>query len=151
MSSEKLRKTVQLAARAEAFIWLSKKKANSEKVKHIPHGRLATQEYLSKPILSVEQSKFLFHLRSRMIFVRKNYSKMQKESTCPLCSTEEKTSSDSQEHLLECTKLTDNSSEISEQGLKYSDIFSQNSEKQAKMTIILENKYKRRKLLLASS
>ena len=76
---------------------------------------------------------------------------MHGESTYPLCSTEEKPLSDSQELLFECTQLTDTSSEISEQGLKYIDIFSQNSEKQAKMTIILETKYKRRRLLLASS
>ena len=147
MSHEKLQKTVQQSVKVAAFRWLSEKTSNSKKVKNIPHGRLEIVKYLSDPILSTSQAKFLFSLRSRMIFVRENYSKMQKETTCPLCSTEENPKTDSQEHLLECHKL-ENASEVSEVDVSYSDLFSENETKQARMTMILERKYNQRKLML---
>ena len=51
------------------------------------HVQLKMEQYLSSPILSVEQTKFLFHLRMKMLFLRTNYRNMQKEDYRPLCKT----------------------------------------------------------------
>ena len=83
-----------------------------------------------------------------MIFVRENYPNMQNDKSCPLCSTVENKLNDNQEHLLECIILNSASSDIREQEMSYSDIFSENQDKQAKITLILETKYNQRKRLL---
>ena len=83
-----------------------------------------------------------------MIFVRENYPNMQRENSCPFCSTEENPVSDSQEHLLECEYLKSTDSELCHLDGKYDDIFSENQVKQANMTILLESKYNARKKIL---
>ena len=148
MSKEKFKKQVQQTVESAAFQWLSHKKSNSKKVKDIHHGRLEIQKYLSQPVLSNFQTKLLFSLRAKMIFVRENYPNMQNDKSCPLCSTVENKLSDNQEHLLECIILNSGSSDIREQEMSYSDIFSENQDKQAKVTLVLETKYNQRKRLL---
>ena len=148
MSSDKLKDDVKKSVKVAAFKWLSDKKAKSKKVKDIHHGWLETEKYISNPILTINQSKLLFSLRSRMIFVRENYPNMQRENSCPFCSTEENPVSDSQEHLLECEYLKSTDSELCHLDGKYDDIFSENQVKQANMTILLESKYNARKKIL---
>ena len=73
---------------------------------------------------------------------------MKNDKSCPLCSTAENKLSDTQEHLLECIILNSGSTDIREQEMSYSDIFSENQDKQAKITLVLETKYNQRKSLL---
>ena len=148
VSTEKFKEQVQQKVVSAAFEWLSKKKEKSKKVKDIPHGRLEVQKYLSEPVLSNDQTKFLFNLRAKMIFVRENYPNMQSDKSCPLCSTDDRQPSDNQEHLLECSILNSSCFDITEQDSSYSDIFSDNQEKQAKITLLLETRYNQRKRLL---
>ena len=54
---------------------------------------------------------------------------------------------DSQEHLLFC-KESSSPGEIGENGVKYSDIFSDNKIKQANVTKLLEARYKKKKMEL---
>ena len=92
----------------------------------------------------------LVHLRSRMLFLRENYSHMYTDTFCRLCSKPGESVerfSDTQEHLLTCTMLN-SSSEISETGLMYRDIYGTDINKQAKMTILIESKYRKRNKLL---
>ena len=70
MSSDKLKDDVKKSVKVAAFKWLSDKKPKSKKVKDIHHGWLETEKYISNPILTINQSKLLFRLGSRMIFVR---------------------------------------------------------------------------------
>ena len=69
---------------------------------------------------------------------------MHKEDSCPLCPTipgQEK-SRDRQEHLLVC-KMLQCDNEIGQAGQSYNDIYSDNVQMQANVTLLLENKYKR--------
>ena len=71
---------------------------------------------------------------------------MQKEEFCPLCEKPGQKILDNQEHLLEC-KILSTASELTEQQLCYNDIYSDDLSKQEKITIVLEAKYKMRKML----
>ena len=81
-----------------------------------------------------------------MLFLRSNYKHMYDDEFCPLCSTKSSVERfrDNQEHLLSC-KMLCNTTDIRNIGVCYSDIFGQDQELQAKVTILLENKYKQRK------
>ena len=92
--------------------------------------------------------KFIFHARSRMLDVRENFkNKYTKTSTltkCPLGCAD----LDNQEHLLLCTKI-ENSSLISmKYQPNYQDLFSQASDKQIKIGIILQERLEKRKIIL---
>ena len=107
MSKAVFKAKVKKAAANEALKFLNKTKSELNKVKCVQHNKLEMQKYLSAPLISTDQSKFLFHLRSRMLFLKSNFRHMHKEDICPLCPTipgQEK-SRDSQEHLLVCKIL----------------------------------------------
>ena len=83
-----------------------------------------------------------------MINVRANYKHRQQDDSCPLCSSSggvEKRQ-DSQEHLLKC-KMLDVENEVIESDVKYEDIFGSILSKQTKITLLLKNRYKKRKEL----
>ena len=83
-----------------------------------------------------------------MLYLRANYPHMQYEQFCPLCTSEGKKVLDTQEHLLFCKQLISTCTDIIESQIKYEDIFSEDLEKQATASIILENRLTMRKKLL---
>ena len=63
------------------------------------------KEYLSTDKLSTSEKQLLFKLRTRKIPVKGNLSLMYKDDlSCRLCNTNQ---TESQEHLLSCSFLTD--------------------------------------------
>ena len=130
-----------------AFKWLSEEKLKLKKIKGIKHEKLEMQLYLSNPLVSIQTSKFLFHLRSKMVFVRANFRHMYKDEICQLCcQLPGQQSVDTQEHLLSCSKLNIDT-EVGKVGLDYENIFSSNLENQARITLLLESKFEKRKKL----
>ena len=72
---------------------------------------------------------------------------MYKDEFCPLCDTiRQEYFIDNQEHLLNC-KVVNETAEVTEIEVDYNDIFSENISKQEKITIILDNKFNKRKKL----
>ena len=72
---------------------------------------------------------------------------MYKNEFCPLCVIiRQEYFIDNQEHLLNC-KVVNETDEVAELEVEYNDIFSENISKQEKITIILENKFNKRKKL----
>ena len=137
---------VKQAASDLALNWLQLKKSGLKKVQNCHYKNLQMQEYLSSPHLSINQTKFLFHLRTRMFFLRSNYQHMYDDEYCPICSSisSGERFRDNQEHLLSCNMLC-NATDIENIGVCYSDLFGENQELQAKVTILIENKFKLRK------
>ena len=66
MTKEKFKAKVKLAAKKEALEWLNGQKQEFNKVKDIEHDQLEIQPYFNS---STKQKKFLFTLRSRMLFL----------------------------------------------------------------------------------
>ena len=149
MTKDKLKTLVNSAAEKEAFSWLLEKKEKSEKVKSISYTRLELQNYLAHPLLTIDQTKFLIAVRARMLFVRANYPNMQNEKFCPLCTTELEKVLDTQEHLLDCKIINLNCTEIIQSDIKYEEVFSDNLNKQAEVSLILENRFAMRKKLIS--
>ena len=149
MAKDKFKAKYKLPPKQEALEWLNGQKQELNKVKDIEHDQLEIQPYFNSSMLSTKQKKFLFTLRSRMLFVRCNFHHMFKDEFCPLCSKPgqgKKRFYDSQQHLLNCSMLNSSSS-VCELDMKYQDIFLTNRRKQDKMTLLLENIYQKRKLM----
>ena len=149
LTKDKLKTLVNSAAEKEAFSWLLEKKEKSEKVKSISYTRLELQNYLAHPLLTIDQTKFLIAVRARMLFVRANYPNMQNEKFCPLCTTELEKVLDTQEHLLDCKIINLNCTDIIQSDIKYEELFSDNVNKQAEVSLILENRFAMRKKLIS--
>ena len=150
MSEELFKSKVKDCVNKAAHNWLMEQKMKSKKIKDIQyeeHNKI--QDYLLSENLSVSQRKFLIHLRCKMVKVRSNYSGMYESKYCQLCSPPiliDQPLEDSQEHLMLCSSLSAN--EPIKENTHYSDIFSEDIEKQEYVTLILEQKFKLRKKLL---
>ena len=132
------------AASNEAFKWLNGEKLKLKKIQEIKYENLEMQPYLSNPLVSIQPLMFLFHLNSRMVFVRANYHHMYKDEICQLCcQLPGQQSRDTQQHLMECRTLN-SETELGQVGLDYEQIFSNNLQKQASVTLLMESKFKKR-------
>ena len=136
---EGFRHLVRKKTEEKALEHLNKVKSKHTKVMHIAHSKLSMQAYLEANQHSIQERKFLFALRSRMVDVRVNYRDKYFVTICPCCKMEE----DSQEHLLSCHMLVD-AGTIVRQSPDYQDLFSNNLERQLNITRILKNNFQRR-------
>ena len=125
------RKTEEMALK-----YLNKLKMKHSKVLHITHPMLEIQEYFEANDHNVQESKFLFLLRSRMVDVRTNYREKYFDTSCPCCGLEE----DTQEHLLRCYKLEETGC-IARTNLNYEDLFKSDVTNQLAISRILRTKF----------
>ena len=129
--------------------YLNEIKASHKKVSHILHKELKTQEYLkATENTDTKLAKFIFHARTRMLDVKENfrnrYSNERAQTTCALGCTEP----DTQQHLLFC-KILDNHNMIEKnEQPKYQDLFSENSQKQLVVAVILQNRFMKRRNMI---
>ena len=95
--------------RTAALKYLQNLQQTHTKVKHIKYEKLEVQKYLTSPLFSNEETKLLFALRTRTVEgVKSNFQNMYSGNLfCPLqCWGQgEPPISDTQQHLLTCTKL----------------------------------------------
>ena len=149
LSKNNFKNFVDKKIEARALNYLIEIKNKHSKVKHIKYTSLKLQNYLrSTEHVNMDIPKFIFHARSRMLDVRENfknkYTKTNTHTKCPLGCAE----LDNQEHLVLCTKI-ENSSLISmKYQPNYQDLFSQSSEKQIQIGIILQERLTKRKMIL---
>ena len=144
MSKDTFRTIVTAASEKKALEYLNKVKMKHSKVKHIKHQALELQTYL-KPenVRSVQDSKFIFHIRTRMLDVKNNFENKYRDLNCVACEKEVET----QEHILKCKKLIDENQLVGTLP-KYEDIFGANMEKISIISSIMKSCYNRRKMFL---
>ena len=98
-SKNKFKELVAKAITKMAFTYLLTEKAKLSKVSHIKYTEFKIQEYFAPNVTSLKSTKFLYHARSRILDVRKNYkNKYNGDLLCQVCG--DLSSSDDQEHLL---------------------------------------------------
>ena len=89
-------------------------------------------------------------MRINMLPVRGNFSKMYTNVICQLCAAagehDEVRFRDLQEHLINCKQLHSQGELIDNQS-KYDDIFSTDTIKQSNITILLEQRFRKKKKL----
>jgi hypothetical protein len=139
-----LKRTVE----EETLNYLNKLKSTHTKVLHIRHNRLELQKYLQPEFVqSIQLSKFTFQARTRMLDLRMNYKQMYKKEDlrCPLKCIQ----LDSQQHLLVCPKIENNRVTTPDSPV-YDDLFSEEVKKIIRAAIILEENFRKRKILSKS-
>ena len=146
MSVESFKNNVKKCVNDLAFNWLKTEKQRYKKIENLHHSSLSIQNYLTSGNLNIKQRKLLAHLRCKMVNVKMNYSKMHNNLLCLLCSEKGYEIEESQEHIIQCLSLC-NDSDIND-GTEYKDNIS--SRKFEKITFLFEHKLKIRDKLLKS-
>ena len=94
-----------------------------KKGKDLKYSKLKTNEYLISNKFTVQQSKLLFKIRSRMLAVKMNFKNKYKDNEvllqCKICNNGEM---DDQQHVISCPSIANNQNI----NFKYSDLFSEN-------------------------
>ena len=122
-----------------------KTRKNHTKVLHIKHSTLVMQDYLKPNGCSIEESKFTFSVRSKMLDVRTNYrgNYGKGDTLCTVCVQDENT----QQHLLVCDELSTPNGVVKEVP-SYEELFGDDLEKRLTISRILRQNYKIRKDIL---
>ena len=130
----------------EAFKYLLKKKNGDtetrghSKVAHIEYKRLEMQNFLRPNGVSIQDAKFIFLVRTRMLDIKANFQNSHANMLCIACKEEDET----QEHLLQCKVLSDENTVVEELP-EYGNLFGENLEKQITVAQILNTNFKKRK------
>jgi hypothetical protein len=114
----------------KCFEYLICEKKKKNKVKHIKYEKHEIQKFLLPGKISNIEAKEIFILRNRMMKTKDNYQNQFQDALCPLC--DDGCTLDSQECL-----VTEN--------LKYGNLFSDDVNKQLKISSIIFENCKRRK------
>ena len=139
------KKRLKSIAQNVAFNQLLLKQSSHKKVSYIIYKTFETQPYIKSSILTKEEIKTLTAIRSHCLHgIKQNFPKTQKLSEyCPLkCGIGEAQSKDTQEHLLQCKVLGD------ESNINTSCMYSEDVVEQAKIAkLTLKLKRKREHIL----
>ena len=140
LEKSKFKKLIKDKIEEEALKYLNSVKAKHSKVLHIKHSKMMVQDYLRpEDTISINEAKFLFLLRTRMLDVRANFEGKYKDLMCPACKLVE----DTQHHLIECSKLSDD--DLVEKLPEYNDLFGDDLEPKVNTSRIIRMKFQRRK------
>ena len=140
MSKKAFKNLVKKKEKEASFEYLLIEKSKHSKVAHINYREFGMQDYLQPNASSIQESKFLFMLRCRMIDIRCNYGGKYTDTLCPLCVKGE----DSQPHLLVCEKLDENTDIVTDIP-EYEEIFQYDLEQKMNTSRILKTQFDKRK------
>ena len=147
MSETQFKELVKQKEREASLAHLNNEKIskNHTKVMHIKHEALKMQDYLEPNSASIEECKFIFTLRSRMVDIRCNFrgNYNDGDTLCPVCYSGE----DTQPHMLVCEDLLESHAVVLDIP-EYEDLFGQNLKKKLEVALILKKHFKKRKQLL---
>ena len=150
---EKFKTIVKEAAKKFAFKKLEMKKQTHSKSKTLNHSKLEMQSYLKNKKMHIEEIKFLFKLRSRMLSVKSNFKNHDHDQDmdmcilclCPLCQRFQ----DDQAHILNCEKLNDVENDNTKDNNNYQNLLAENIDE-----IFLKHyikRWKKRELLMGKN
>ena len=141
LKKDKFKVLVKNKVRNAAHTYLIEKKEKLSKLANLSSD-YTFKDYLGSHRLSITEKQLLFKLRTRMIDVKANYPNLYKSDlVCSLCDSN---SIENQQHVLVCPSLIVHSSTK----IQYTDIFSDNTEKQIEAVKHWNNVLKLRKIKL---
>ena len=149
MSQQTFRNKVKVAVTKAAYLYLSNEKQRRNKVTNVKHEELKMQKYLCPNGLDIQQVKLLFLLRARMVDVRVNFNNKYQDTLCPVCKEIDKP--DTEQHVLQCSVLLQNTNLVMDKNLKFSQIFDSDVEIQISVTRMFEHFWSIRKKILSKS
>ena len=139
-------KMVKTAVRKEAFKYLLRLKNGDNqtrghsKVSHIKYGNFMMQDYLKPNYISIQDAKFLFLVRTRMLNIKANFKNGHADILCIACKQAEET----QEHLLKCEVLLDEAALVASLP-EYKHLFGEHLPEKVIVAEILKKNFKKRK------
>ena len=150
MTKETFKNRVKEACRKKAFKFLMEEKEKvCSKMGKLRYSELAMQNYLSSQELSTQKKKLLFLLRVRMLKIPNN---MGQRNVCSLCEDDNNKHLDNQEHLLLCSRIRENLSELEKNdNIKYEHIYETDIQKLKAVINLLQKAIRTRKLLLSDA
>ena len=101
---------------------------------------LEIQDYLRPNKISIDEAKFIFLVRTRMLDIKANFQNSHANMLCISCKGAEET----QEHLLACKALIDENMVV-DSVPDYGHLFGENLEQKIVIAGILNINYKKRK------
>ena len=106
MEKSSFMRVIKEKIRRKTFENMEKIKNSHTKVKNIEHQGMKIQKYLQPNSCKIrkEEAQLIFKLRCRTVRVKRNLKGMFDDMNCTACGLEEET----QEHVLICSKLTNN-------------------------------------------
>ena len=146
MPRSSFEKLVKKKESANSLGYLNSKKLKHSKVLHIKHSELKMQDYIQPNSMSIQEVKFAFSLRSRMVDIRGNFENKYSDILCPVCKKEE----DRQPHLLVCEGLCDTNTIVSNLP-SYDSLFGADLKEMATITRIIRSNFQKRKEKLKPS
>ena len=119
MSKLRFKEIIKNRVELKAFEYLTELKDSHSKSKNIKHEKIHLQRYLQSETknLSINDKKFIFAARTRMLDLKGNFKTGKLDKKCRKCEQSEET----QEHLLDCPALGDSSLVLGSPS--YSDLF----------------------------
>ena len=142
MKKDSFKNGLKKKLKEKATLFLFNYREKHSKTKNLTNFKL--QPYLTSDKLTTREKKLLFSLRTRSIDVKRNYkNKFKFNMSCSLCRDDSQ--EETETHLLECSKII---TKINTKDVKYEDIFSENIDKQVKITKIFNQVMKTKKLIL---
>ena len=140
-SKNKFKKLVNEKLRSIAWVELNDRKSEHENISNLKYLSLGIQKYLTDKSLSKNQVQLLFKSRNRMTIYWENYKGWKLKRTCPLCNEADKL--DTQLHSFSCAEILKT---IKIDGIRFSDIYSDNISLQLAKTIEKIEVYRENKL-----
>jgi hypothetical protein len=140
MKTSSFRSLVKRKTATEALRYLNLVKSKHTKVLNIVHQKLEISRYFIGNEMRIQECKFLFALRSRMVDVKANYRDKYWDTIFPCCKLED----DTQEHLLSCHMIDAGGVMIGTLP-NYQDLFGINVDKQMEVSRILRKRFLDRK------
>ena len=118
MEKSSFMRVIKEKIRTKTFENMEKIKNSHTKVKNIEHQGMKIQKYLQPNSCKIrkEEAQLIFKLRCRTVRVKRNLKGMFDDMNCTACGLEEET----QEHVLICSKLTNNKGDMN---VKYEKLF----------------------------
>ena len=121
LKKTEFKKIINIAVRRKAFSDLLKIKNTKNKIKHIQYEAFKMQDYLKPHSLTNDEVRHIFLSRSRMLFIRDNYSSQYKKSELYCQSCLDNNTRESQRHVFSCSSLS--SGELTCDNICYDDLF----------------------------
>ena len=106
-SKLRFKEIIKNKVETKALQYLTKLKESHSKAKNIKHDKIQLQPYLRSETknLTINEKKFIFAARTRMLDVKGNFKTGMLDRKCRKCEATDET----QQHLLDCPALSDSS------------------------------------------
>ena len=149
MNKQKFKKIVKVKTREAAFLYLKSLKQGHSKMDGIIYEKFEKASYMNSPLFNGENVALLLALRTRTVRgIKNDFRGMYPDIKCPLRCGED----DTLQHILECSviKLNHTTSDISNNDIRYEDVFASDIMKQKQVTELYQQLLEVRNNLLNS-